>query len=79
MSSRWNPGWKKGKTLSLINECIQLVQPLSSKTTADKVLSKGFHNNYLVMLNRECQDLLYGDQVLASLCCTYKVQSLQCL
>lgn len=33
------------------------------------------------MLNTECQDLLYGNQVedLASLCCTYKVQLLQCL
>lgn len=75
MSSRWNPGWKK--TLSLINEYIQLVQSLSSKTTADKMLSKGFHNNYFVMLNTECQDLLYRNQVLASFCCIYKVQSLQ--
>lgn len=51
MSLRWNPGWKKGKTLSLINGYIQLVQSLSSKTTADKMLSKGFHCNYFVMLN----------------------------
>lgn len=81
MSSRWNPGWKKGKTLSLINGYIQLVQSLSSRTTADKMLSKGFHNNYFLMLNKECQDLLYGNEVLdlSSLSCTYKVQSLQCL
>lgn len=44
-------------------------------STAGKMLTKGFHNNYFVMLNTACQDILhYGNQVqnLASLCWTYE-------
>lgn len=52
-------------------------------STANKMLTKGFHYNYFVIRNPECQDiLLYGNQVqdLASLCCTYKeVQSFKSL